>query len=184
VTHGRRKNQVVTDWLRHPNTGEDADAAKTLKKRFTGWLKRLQLVTPEQADAGNVSCDIESCIGNDVVLKMVSKEQRKKNPATNQWEGTGQHFTNVDFMGVHPLTHYEIPDELRAEMELPPAIVPPEEQAKRDRAAAKARGEKVPRGKAAATAHQATHAAGGVNGTATTGATVAAPPAARNYDDL
>ncbi len=190
ITRGHRINQIVTDWLRHPALAEDADKAKVMHKRFMGWMKRLGLAKEEHAAAGRVNCEIESVLGNEYVLKMVLKDQKEKvtdtNTGTEKWQKTGQRFTNLDFMGVFPLTHHEIPDDIRAELELPPAIIPPEEQAKRDRAAAK-EAKKGGGGKAAAK-NKSSPSGGGSATTAQpnnapVGATAVAS-ASRNYDDL
>lgn len=194
ITHGPRRNQILTDWLRHPNLAQDTDKAKTMHKRFLGWLKRLGLITAEMAAAGKINCEIESSLGTEVVLKMVVKDQKEKvvDPyGKESWQKTGQRFTNIDYMGVYPLTHYEIPDEMRAELELPPAIIPPEEAAKRARAvamAAAAPGAKRAAGKKAADAVMA--GAGATTPSSTLAAshpathTAAVPAGSRNYDDL
>jgi hypothetical protein len=203
----------VMEWLEHPSLGTDEKGAETRKKRFLGWLKRLGLITAEMIASGNIAPNLEDALGREVVLFLIHKAKRVEwiNPANGkkEWKDDPDHpgYSNVDFMGVFPLDHYEIPDDLRgtANLDLPLAVVPPDVAAARARAAARAESKgavgKTGRAPRKTTAKAASGDSAGMAGTgtaatqsaapavsqpaaATTGVKPAAPPVQHDFSDL
>jgi hypothetical protein len=199
VVRGLKTSIVVEDKLYDPSYASDDAKAEDLRRRYRAFQRRLGILTPEMVAAGNTACNLEDALGREYVIKVHEKPKQFNTGKTDAksgkqiWENdpSGIIYVNLDFYGVYPLSHYEIPDELRGkdDLDLPPAVVPDEIQSARDRAAAREANKsgaagaagKAPRSPRKTTAKAEAGTAAGVAGTGQAGPATgqsAPPPAA------
>lgn len=112
VTDGPFAGTVVKQLLFNPDMAEDESRAKASADKATKWARRLGIAPDDAFGREDFEPDWISAIGNEYVLEL----ERTKNKAT------GKEFTGPKYLGVYPLTHEKIPDKVRAELKLPPAV--------------------------------------------------------------
>jgi hypothetical protein len=114
VVEGPYRNSVVTEYLNLPEWAPSESARETGTKRLGGWFRRLGIWdgTPMK---GKARYNLDAAIGQEVMIHL------KRRTYTDKKTGKEKETVNIDFMGVYPLDHEKIPQDVRDKFHLPAA---------------------------------------------------------------
>lgn len=102
---------VVTDKIQDPTLSETDEKREWTTRRAKGLVKRLGLVGTA-AIGQVVEPNFLDCIGKEFVLHLKERKYKDK-------DGNEKSAVNIDFLGVFPLDHGEIPEAVRVSLGLP-----------------------------------------------------------------
>jgi hypothetical protein len=108
VLEGAYRGAVIRDRLMDPSTGADDGKVKKLTQRCSMYLKRLEIIKPE--DYGSmVDPEWEEAIGRQCWLKVVAHEYDATDRTTGQKTGVKIQTTQIAFDGVYAIDDERVP---------------------------------------------------------------------------
>jgi hypothetical protein len=113
VTAGPFKGCEIKQLLFDPANADDEEKAKRTLQKYMAWAKRMGALTEAEFKAGTQPDWIRQ-IGSRYVMEL---EQSKPN-------SSGKQFVGPKYLGVYPPDHEGIPENVRAELHLPPSRAP------------------------------------------------------------
>lgn len=105
-------------WYRFddPDTVEEEDKRKTAEKRIKMLGCRFGQIKPGDEGRSDVNLDFGAALDREFVIQI--EEWKQTDPSTKEVTKRG---TQIAWAGIYPLDHEKIPDNVRAELKLPPA---------------------------------------------------------------